>query len=60
MPEIAEICSPPNARIGAMVADFCAVLADLHMESRQALRSRFALPISCHQRQESGNSRSAA
>jgi len=60
IPEIAEICSPPNALIWATVADFCAVLAELHVESRQARRARLALPIPCHQRQESGNAPHAA
>jgi hypothetical protein len=50
MPEIAEISELPAAPIGAMVADFCAVLAELHVESRQARRARLALPIPCHQR----------
>jgi hypothetical protein len=50
MPEMAEIFDLPNARIGATAADFCAVLAELHVESRQARRARLALPIPCHQR----------
>jgi hypothetical protein len=54
MPGIAEILALPAAPTGATAADFCAVLAELHGESRQARRARFALPISCHQRQESG------
>ena len=50
MPEIAEIFTLPAAPIGATAADFCAVLAELHVESRQARRARLALPIPCHQR----------
>jgi hypothetical protein len=50
IPEIAEFLALPAAPIGATAADFCAVLAELHVESRQALRSRFALPFLGHQR----------
>jgi len=49
-PKIAEIFALPAAPIGATAADFCAVLAELHVESRQARRDRLALPIPCHQR----------
>jgi hypothetical protein len=49
-PEIAEIFDLPAARIGAAAAGFCAVLVELRGVSRQARRSRFALPIRCHQR----------
>jgi hypothetical protein len=38
MPESAEILALPAAPIGATAADFCAVLAELHVESRQARR----------------------
>jgi hypothetical protein len=50
MPEMAESFDLPNARIGAMAADFRAARVQFHVASRQGLRSHFALPIPCHQR----------
>jgi hypothetical protein len=55
MPEIADIFALPAAPIGAMVADFCAVLAELHMESRQAIiRVQLAQPNSPQNGSERG------